>query len=290
MPSSRIPEPVRRRAENTQDRILAWGRANCREFAWRQPPLTPYRILVAEILLKRTTARAVAGSYEQFLSRYPTLASLHTATVNDLASMLAPLGLSSQRARAIRSMMDYLVDREDGDLPDSLEGLLGVPGLGAYSARAVLSFGWNKAAAVVDANVARILSRVFQRSRSLRSGPKALQAAADALLPREHREFNFAMLDLGAMVCRYARPACDVCPLGSLCDYNARRQPLEVSAQQTSGPAPGTRALARQAGRGGRCRKNDHRERGGRAHEANGADTFSACLRPGNPCLRGRSA
>ena len=228
MPPPRIPEPVRRRAEDIQSRLLAWGRANYRDFGWRRPPLTPYRILIAEILLKRTTARAVAGSYEQFLSRYPTPSSLRTATVSDLASMLAPLGLSSQRARAIRSMVGHLLQGEDGDLPDSLEGLIGVPGLGDYSARAVLSFGWNRAAAVVDANVARIISRVFQRSRSLRSSPRAMQAAADALLPKEHREFNFSMLDLGALVCRYARPACEVCPLDSLCDYNARRQPSKA--------------------------------------------------------------
>ena len=197
-------------------------------FRLARPPAHALSDLVAELLLKRTTARAVARSYEQFLTKYPTIASLHTATVGDLASMLAPLGLSSQRARAIVSMMNHLVQREDGKLPDSLEGLVRLPGLGDYSARAILSFGWNKPAAVVDANVVRILSRVFQRSRSLRSSPKVVQAAADALLPREHREFNFAMLDLGAMVCRYARPICEVCPLGSLCDYKARRQPTRA--------------------------------------------------------------
>jgi len=113
-----------------------------------------------------------------------------------------------------------LVEWENGTVPDSLERLLNVPGLGVYSARAVLTFGYGIAVAVVDANVGRVLNRVLQESMPPKPTQSFLQEVADALLPEDaHRQFNFGLMDLGAIVCRYVRPDCRHCPLDVVCDF-----------------------------------------------------------------------
>lgn len=171
-------------------------------------------------MLKRTTATAAARAYEKFLTKYPTLIQLATATEEDLAQDLAPVGLYQQRAKAIPKLARYLIEEESGIIPALLDQLLKVPGLGAYSARAILSFGFNIPVAVVDANVERVLTRVFKDALPARASARLLQEAADTLVPHEnHREYNFGLLDLGALVCRYTGPLHEDCPLKDICDY-----------------------------------------------------------------------
>lgn len=203
-----------------QQALLAWAALHGRDYAWRWPERTPYGILVAEILLKRTTACAAARIYEGFLGQFPSVEALAAASEDELAQAFAPVGLQWQRARAVRRLARYLVTEESGEIPCDLDRLLKVPGLGQYSARAILTFGYGVPAAVVDANVARVLSRVFQRSLTEKPGRMELQRLADKLLPeKDHRRYNFALLDLGALVCRYAGPRCTECPLQTICDY-----------------------------------------------------------------------
>jgi A/G-specific adenine glycosylase len=176
--------------------------------------------LIAELLLKRTTATSAARTYGPFLSQYPTLAHLASATEEGLARDLAPVGLYNQRAKALLKLAKYLMGHEAEALPSSLDRLLKVPGLGDYSARAILSFGYGVPAAVLDANVARILSRVFQASLPPRPTQSLLQALADVLMPEDsHQQYNFGLLDLGALVCRYVDPGCAACDLNTICDY-----------------------------------------------------------------------
>ena len=212
--------PLSGRRDNLQSAVLAWIEANQRSFPWRRPAATPYQILLAEVLLKRTTATAAARLYPSFLRKYPTAMHLAASTKDDLAQELMPVGLYVQRAKAMAKLAQHLDKHEGGLVPSTLERLKMVPGLGDYSARAILSFGYNVPAAVVDANVARILQRVFQEAMPRRPPPRLLQSVADSLLPRtDHRAFNFGLLDIGALVCRYVDPRCDVCPLRGLCDY-----------------------------------------------------------------------
>ena len=211
--------PLTARRDALQTALLTWASVNGRAFPWREPGSTPYQILIAELLLKRTTAIAASRLYTPFLNKYPTLRDLAMASEDELTRDLVTVGLYVQRAKTIVQLSQYLDEHEAGTVPASLERLKMVPGLGDYSARAILSFGHRVPAAVVDANVARILQRVFQTVMPRRSSQGLLQSVADSLLPkRDHQMYNFGLLDIGALVCRYVNPKCDACPLKGLCD------------------------------------------------------------------------
>ena len=213
-----IPPPERRDA--LQKAMLGWVATNGRSFPWRKPAATPYQVLVAELLLKRTTASAAARLFPQFLYKYPAHAHLVTSSEEELARDLVPVGLHVQRAKAVVRLAQYLDKHESGMVPTTLERLKRVPGLGDYSARAILSFGHGTPVAVVDANVARILQRLFQEVMPRRPSQGLLQSVADSILPKsDHQMFNFGLLDIGALVCRYVDPKCAACPLIGLCDY-----------------------------------------------------------------------
>ena len=179
-----MPIPFEAKKRRFQSRLLNWGRSHGRHYPWRDPATGPYQILVAEILLKRTTATAVSRLYEVFLEKYPTLQRLANSNETQLAKDLAPIGLHNQRARAAIQLGQYLVKQESGSVPDTLERLLKVPGLGQYSARAILTFSYNVPVAVVDGNVRRILTRVFHDTFPRVQSLAAFQREADALLPR----------------------------------------------------------------------------------------------------------
>ena len=200
--------------------LLDWSAKNLRDFPWRKwPDITPYEVLVAELLLKRTTAEAARRAYPGFLERFPDVGSIYAATHEELVDSFRGVGLYNQRARATARLAEHLIVVHGGDIPSDLEDLMAVPGLGAYSARAILSLGYGVPSAVVDSNVGRVFARVFKRSISDRPSLKVLQACADYLLPATgHRLFNLALLDLGSLVCRPAGPRCDSCPVASVCD------------------------------------------------------------------------
>lgn len=180
-------------------------------------------MLVAEVLLKRTTATAAAKVYEDFIHQFPSPHSLADASITSVARALSSVGLQRQRARSFKSLADHLIRAESGQIPRSLPRLLDVPGLGEYSARAVLSFGHGTPAAILDTNVERLLHRVFLTVLPDKPSQSTLQELADQLLPvSDHRDYNFALLDLGATICRYVKPRCDECPLNSVCDFRVQ--------------------------------------------------------------------
>ena len=200
--------------------LLDWAAVHLREFPWRDRGTCVYQVLIAEVLLKRTTARAAARTFAGFITRFPNLASIERASTEDLEEALAPVGLHRQRATGLKQMAEYLKREHGGQVPDNLSDLLKVPHLGPYSAGAVLSFGYGRPTAIVDSNVQRVLGRLYQCLLGKSPALSATQALADVLLdPEAHQAFNWALLDLGAIVCRYDVPRCRVCPLSGLCDY-----------------------------------------------------------------------
>ena len=215
-----VPADLLNQRSAIRESLLTWSKTNFRDLPWRTCR-EPYPILVAEILLKRTTATASARIYGDFLSKYPTLHHLGKASEFTLIEDLRPLGLHHQRAKAIVKLASYLESEEGGAIPNSLEGLLRVPGLGNYAARAILSFGYGHPYAVVDSNVERVFRRVFQNRLPDRPAVTKFQAIADSLVPKaRHREFNFALLDLTWAICRPSTPKCRLCPLDAVCDYS----------------------------------------------------------------------
>ncbi len=244
-PKRHRPPPDPRTWTAVRRKLLAWGRANYRAFTWRAAGATAYEVAVAEVLLRRTTATAAARLYPSFISKFPDWPSLAAAPEKRLARAIKIVGLSNQRARDLKSLAIAVV-RNGGQLPDSLDALLTLPGLGPYSARAVLSIAFGNRAAIVDSNVARVLSRLASPALDSAS-PKQLQIVADALVaPRAHRAFNLALLDLAAAVCRYGRPRCDRCPLTAHCAFfkaaAESKPPGKASAptgKSTASPASG---------------------------------------------------
>ena len=139
--------------------LLAWAADHLREFPWRGQDTSVYQILVAEVLLKRTTAQAAARLFGWFIVQFPGLESIEEASTGELEEALMPVGLYRQRAKGLKQMAEYLIREHGGQVPDNLTDLLKVPHLGPYSAGAVLSFGYGRPAAIVDSNVQRVLGR-----------------------------------------------------------------------------------------------------------------------------------
>ena len=218
-----------KRSQSFTARVLDWAVDNLSDFPWRQSE-SPFEVLVAEVLLKRTTATAAARVYEEFFFRFPVLQKVASATEEELAEVFSKLGLQHQRARSMKALAEWILSRHGGCIPCKLEDLLKVPGLGDYSARAILTFGYDVPSAVLDTNVERILLRVFGDVLPPRPSWTLLHEIAQDLLPSVcHREYNFGLLDLGRLVCRNVQPKCEVCPLTSVCAFF-----LSSSGQATS--------------------------------------------------------
>ena len=198
-------------------RLLSWYGKEGRTLPWRENR-DPYRIWLSEIMLQQTTVMAVIPYYERFLRRFPTIASLAAASLDDVISLWAGLGYYS-RARNLHRAAQKIVT-EHASFPDTLEGLLALPGIGRSTAGAILSIAFDKPAPILDGNVRRVLVRIFAWQEDPRSSraEKQLWQWAEALTPDEHpHEYAQAIMDLGATVCVPRTPLCESCPLRELC-------------------------------------------------------------------------
>jgi A/G-specific adenine glycosylase len=201
-----------------QRRLLTWYGQHGRDLPWRRTR-NPYRVLVSEIMLQQTQVSRVIPKYHEFLRRYPTLRSLAGARVSDVRRLWYPLGYNARPVRLHQIARETLA-RYGGRLPDSDDRLRTLPGIGRYTAGAVLSFAFGRDAAVLDTNVRRVLRRVFvgaRRARRLR-GDGPLWELASRLVPRgQGYDFNQALMDFGATICTARRPGCPRCPVRRLC-------------------------------------------------------------------------
>lgn len=206
------------------EELTEWGKSNCREFPWREEARSPYEVFIAEMLLRRTTAEAVEPVYREFLERYPDLSALSSADKDELAELLQPLGLHNKRAKALRDITSQLVF---SGIPETEEKLLDLPHVGPYVANATLCFGYGKRRPIVDANVARIYSRVFGfdvMDEQLHED-NYLWDFAESLLPAEdYQSYNLALLDFGAKLCTAQSPNCTSCFANDYCVYFSERE------------------------------------------------------------------
>jgi A/G-specific adenine glycosylase len=215
--------------------LLKWFRSEGRDFPWRHTD-DPYKILVAEKLLQQTSVRKVLVDLYLYLTeKYPTVSHLANADTQELTERIQPLGLH-YRAKELVLMANDIQEKLNGVIPADLKTLLSIYGVGDYSARAVLSFAYDQDIAVVDTNVARILYRVYSIPGKFPENParkRTLHQIANSLLPhKKSREFNWAMIDLGALVCLPLRPLCPNCPLNKICDFNFQRRANERAETQ----------------------------------------------------------
>ena len=204
--------------------LLEWHEHNRRIFPWRQYR-TPYNLLVAEFFLQRTPANRVAGFYCQFIQKYPDPFALCSADPNVITSLSTQLGLKKRILWLIEASK-IVCERFNGRIPDSHSDLRSLPGVGCYTASAILSFGYGKDVAILDVNVARVLTRFFGCSNSPRAGNRRLQSLAEKLLPTGRGlDFNEAVLDFAALVCR-KKPQHEHCPLIDFCAFYSHSRRL----------------------------------------------------------------
>lgn len=219
---------------NRTDAVLTWWEARRRELPWRETR-DPWAVLVCEVMAQQTQVARVAERWGPFLERFPTPASCAAAPPAEVVRLWSGLGYN-RRALALHRCATVVVEHHGGRLPADLDALLALPGIGPYTARAVLAFAFEHDEAVVDTNTARVLARWEGR----RLPAKAMQAAADRALARGRAwAWNQALLDLGASVCVRRAPRCEACPASPWCAWRrsggAAPDPADGSAG-VSGP------------------------------------------------------
>jgi len=205
-----------------QRKLLQWFDKNERPFPWRRTT-NPFRVLIAEKLLQQTAATpALIAAYQQTVRLFPTPAALARAPVRTLKAIIAPLGFH-YRAGELKRLAKTLVSKHNGRVPEDFGDLIQLPGIGDYSARAVLAFAFGLDVPVVDTNVARFLHRIYGLDTPVGSNParsRSLLQLATSLIPSGRaRNFNLAVLDLCALICTSSRPNCTLCPLRSDCTF-----------------------------------------------------------------------
>ena len=209
--------------------VLTWGMPRLRDLPWRRER-DPWAILVAEVMLQQTQAHRVIPKWEAFVAAFPTPAHCAAASLGEVLRLWQGLGYP-RRARNLRAAAEAIVDRHGGAVPDELESLTALPGIGPYTARAVLAFAFERDVAVVDTNIARVLAR----TAGTRLTARQAQAAADELVPRDEGwAWNQILMDLGALVCRPA-PNCVECPLDSSCRWALAGRPRPDPATGSAG-------------------------------------------------------
>ena len=224
-PTNPVPDRALARA------LTAWFARAKRDFPWRTHTRDPWASLVSEIMLQQTQVKTVLERfYFPFLERFPTLASLAAAPLDDVLKQWEGLGYYT-RAKNLHCA----AQKAAPFLPDSVEGLIALPGIGKSTAHAIAAFAYGTPVPILDANVKRILYRFFGRRNA---DEKALWRLAERLFDREHPfEFNQAMMDIGATLCLPKSAACDRCPLHSGCK-GAASDPLRYPAPKMRKSTP----------------------------------------------------
>ena len=222
----RVAEPM---TDGAPHALLEWGAAVRRDLPWRRTR-DPWAILVSEVMLQQTQVRRVIPKWEAFLGQWPTSNACADATLADVLDEWAGLGYP-RRARNLWLTAQRVRDEFDGALPRDLVALLSLPGIGPYTARAVMAFAFEHDVAVVDTNIARVVARRAGRRLTRREA----QAEADALLATGRSwAHNQSLMDLGALLCR-PMPECDPCPLRPTCAWPAAGMPDPDPAEGSAG-------------------------------------------------------
>jgi A/G-specific adenine glycosylase len=216
-------------------RLLSWYRRHGRDLPWRRSR-DPYAILVSEFMLQQTQVATVIPYYHKWLSRFPDFASLARASENEVLRAWQGLGYYA-RARNLHATAKTIMDRHGGNFPRGIERIDQLPGIGKYTAHAVVSFAFDQSVPIVEANTARVFARHVTVRESIDSnlGQRTLWQHATSLVPKsDAAAFNSALLDLGALVCVARKPKCDLCPVEAFCRAkNPAALPVRNSRPET---------------------------------------------------------
>lgn len=210
--------------------LFDWYDRQARALPWRVPPgrgaPNPYRVWLSEVMLQQTTTAHAAPYFVRFTERWPTVEALAAAPEEAIMAEWAGLGYYS-RARNLVACARAVAER--GGFPDTEAELRRLPGLGAYTAAAVAAIAFGRRAVVIDANVERVVARLFAIDEPLPGARKAIRKAAEAITPDERPgDFAQAMMDLGATICTARKPKCLLCPLSSRCAARGQGRQAEL--------------------------------------------------------------
>lgn len=199
-----------------QTALLNWFQRHKRDLPWRLTK-DPYRIWLSEIMLQQTQVATVIPYYQRWLERFPTLQSVSDASEDKILKTWEGLGYYS-RARNFHSACKEVISKYDGKVPDTPEEIQKLPGIGRYTAGAILSIAYDKPAPLVDGNVVRVLARIFAIRKDLKKETEYFWEIAKSLIPvKRTGDFNQALMELGATVCTPTKPSCLICPVNSFC-------------------------------------------------------------------------
>ncbi|MGL4398086.1 MAG: A/G-specific adenine glycosylase [Hyphomicrobium sp.] len=216
--------PLRPAGADTVRALLAWYDAERRDLPWRygrrQKP-DAYRVWLSEIMLQQTTVKAVIPYFARFLDRFPTVADLAAAPLEEVLQLWAGLGYYS-RARNLKKCADAVVRDFGGVFPDNEVALRTLPGIGPYTAAAIAAIAFGRKATPVDGNVERVVARLFAVRQPMPTAKREIKMLAETLTPaRRAGDFAQAMMDLGSEICSPKRPSCLMCPLQTDCAAHA---------------------------------------------------------------------
>lgn len=239
------------------EQLLSWYDRSARDLPWRAPPGSavpddpawPYRVWLSEVMLQQTTVAAVKPYFAKFLSIWPTIEALAAASDDDVMAAWAGLGYYS-RARNLVKCARVVAAR--GGFPPTEAELRALPGLGDYTAAAIAAIAFGQRAVVVDANVERVVARLFAIEEPLPKARKAIRVAADTITPAARAgDFAQAMMDLGSHVCTSKAPRCLLCPLAEVCAGRKRGEPERLPVKPPKKQVPERRGTAYWITRGG---------------------------------------
>ncbi len=208
--------------QSIADKMLAWYDREGRVLPWRVPPgaaepADPYRVWLSEIMLQQTTVKAVLPRYGAFLRRWPDVATLAAAPLQDVLAEWAGLGYYA-RARNLHACARVVASEHGGVFPDNEAALAKLPGIGAYTAAAIAAIAYGACTTPVDGNIERVVARLFALETPLPKAKPEIRRLAESLTPAARAgDFAQGMMDLGATICTPSRPLCGLCPLREDC-------------------------------------------------------------------------
>ena len=219
-----------------QSAVLDWYAVNGRALAFRRSS-DPWSVLVSEVIAQQTQAARAAEAWTGFIRQFPTPAALAATPPATVIRAWRGLGYN-RRAVALRAAAVAIVEEHDGRVPDSFDALVRLPGIGPYTATAVLAIAFERPVAAIDTNIRRVVGRAFLGGEDA-VRPADLQRLADGFVPEGRAAaWTHALMDVGAAYCRKRDPRCDACPLAGRCRYLAAGRPPPVAAAHRSPAMP----------------------------------------------------
>lgn len=220
---------------------------NARQLPWRRSRVTAYQVLVSEIMLQQTPAARVAPQWEAWIKRWPNPESLATASPAEVIRQWDRLGYPN-RALRLHESAKRIVKEHGGRLPRTYDELVALPGIGDYTAAAIMAFAYSKRSVVLDTNIRRVISRVWDGVQRPAVSPSAVERSfAESLVPEDDKraaQWSIAIMEFGALVCTARNPSCEVCPIATSCAWRAAGYP-ESATKPRSQKFEGTDRQAR---------------------------------------------